>query len=86
MRLSGDLEAGTVQAADALEAAERQSRLEKALAALPARQKMALVLASFEGKSYEEIAAAMEVSLAAVESLLFRARLGLVAVLNPKKK
>ena len=82
VQLSGNLEAVTVQAADALEAAERQSRLDKALAALPARQKMALVLASFEGKSYEEIAAVMEVSLAAVESLLFRARQRLAAILK----
>ncbi len=82
VQLSGDLEAGTVQAADELEAAERQSLLENALAMLPPRQKMALVLASYEGKSYEEIAAAMEVSVAAVESLLFRARQRLAAVLK----
>lgn len=80
--LRADLEAGTVQAADELEGAERRIRLETALAALPARQKMALVLASYEEKSYEEIAAVMDVSLAAVESMLFRARRRLAAILK----
>ena len=47
---------------------------------------MALVLASFEDKSYEEIAAVMEVSVPAVESLLFRARQNLAAILRPLKQ
>jgi RNA polymerase sigma-70 factor (ECF subfamily) len=64
-------------------ATEQEARLKDALALLPVRQKMALTLASFEDKSYEEIAAAMEVSLPAVESLLFRARRNLAAVLRP---
>ena len=86
MPLTGDLAAATAQAPDELEAAERGIQLQNALASLPARQEMALILASFEGKSYEEIAAVMEVSIPAVESLLFRARQSLAAVLRPWNK
>ncbi len=83
--LAGDLEAGEIQAADDLVAREREARLRGALDALPARQRMALALASFEDKSYEEIAEAMGVSVASVESLLFRARRNLAARLRPLK-
>jgi RNA polymerase sigma factor (sigma-70 family) len=71
---------------DGLIAVERETRLRAALDSLPARQRVALALASFEDKSYEEIAAAMEVSVPAVESLLFRARQNLAAILRPLRK
>jgi RNA polymerase sigma-70 factor (ECF subfamily) len=45
-----------------------------ALGAIPARQRRALLLREFEGHSYEEIASELGVSVAAVETLLFRAR------------
>ena len=41
---------------------------------LPARQRMALVLSQYEGRSYKEIAEIMRVSVSSVESLIFRAR------------
>ena len=53
---------------------------------LPPRQRMALALASFADRSYEEIAAAMDVSVPAVESLLFRARKNLAAILRPLRQ
>jgi RNA polymerase sigma-70 factor (ECF subfamily) len=84
--LNGELEAGDPQAADGMVACEREARLRKAMASLPPRQRLALALASFEDKSYEEIAAAMGVSLASVESLLFRARQNLAAVLRPLRQ
>lgn len=86
--LTENLQAGgeAVQAGDDLVAAERESRLRRALASLPARQRVALALASFEDKSYEDIAAAMEVSVPAVESLLFRARQNLAAILRPLRE
>jgi RNA polymerase sigma-70 factor (ECF subfamily) len=86
--LAGDLPAGgeTGEVGDGQVAAERDARLRGALASLPARQRVALALASFEDKSYEEIAVAMEVSVAAVESLLFRARQNLAAILRPLKQ
>jgi RNA polymerase sigma-70 factor (ECF subfamily) len=56
---------------------ERKRRVElvrKAVDDLPDRQRMALVLSQYEGRSYKEIAEIMKVSLSAVESLIFRAR------------
>lgn len=53
---------------------ELQSVVQRALGELGERQRMALLLAKFEQCSYEEIAAALETSVPAVKSLLFRAR------------
>lgn len=56
---------------------EQKRRVEsvrKAVNALPERQRMALVLAQYEGRSYKEIADIMKVSVSSVESLIFRAR------------
>lgn len=46
----------------------------RAVEELPERQRMALILAQFEGRSYGEIAEIMKVSRSSVESLIFRAR------------
>ena len=83
--LTADLDAGVEADAAKLEARQRENLLNQAMAALPARQKMALILASFADRSYEEIAVVMEVSVPAVESLLFRARQNLAAALRPLK-
>jgi RNA polymerase sigma-70 factor (ECF subfamily) len=48
--------------------------LSEALRGLPSRQRRAIVLRDWHGLSYDEIAAEMAVSDAAVETLLFRAR------------
>jgi RNA polymerase sigma-70 factor (ECF subfamily) len=48
--------------------------LSEALRDLPSRQRRAIVLRDWQGLSYDEIAAEMAVSDAAVETLLFRAR------------
>jgi len=50
---------------------------------LPERQRIALVLSKFEDKSYKEIAKIMEISLSAVESLIFRAKEALKKKLIP---
>ncbi|MBN2345426.1 MAG: sigma-70 family RNA polymerase sigma factor [Candidatus Aminicenantes bacterium] len=81
--LAGDPEGGEPQTTDVLVVAEREALLREAMSALPARQRLALALASFEDKSYEEIAEVMDVSVASVESLLFRARRKLAAALRP---
>jgi RNA polymerase sigma-70 factor (ECF subfamily) len=83
--LLGDFAAETDPAGAEILARERENLLDKALNALPARQKMAIILANFEGKSYEEIATIMEVSISAVETLLFRARQNLGKILRPQK-
>jgi len=48
--------------------------LTHALGAIPMRQRQALLLREFQGYSYEEIASELGISVAAVETLLFRAR------------
>jgi RNA polymerase sigma-70 factor (ECF subfamily) len=53
---------------------ELQAVVQEAIGGLPERQRMALLLAKFEHCSLEEIGAAMDLSVPAVKSLLFRAR------------
>ena len=57
--------------------------LSAALAELPPQQRDAIVLREFYGLSYAEVAAALGVSGAAVESLLFRSRRRLQEQLRP---
>jgi len=54
-----------------------------ALAELPQQQRDAIVLREFYGLSYREVAAALGLSGAAVESILFRSRKRLQAQLRP---
>ncbi|MCP4230466.1 MAG: RNA polymerase sigma factor [bacterium] len=58
----------------------------KAVDGLPKRQRMALLLSQFDGYSYKEISRIMKVSLSSVESLLFRARKGLLKELTPLRE
>jgi len=53
---------------------ELVAAVRKALDALPENQRMAVVLNKWEGQSYEEIGEALNLSVPAVKSLLFRAR------------
>ena len=62
---------------------EMQSMVRKALDSLNDRQKMALNLHKFEGMSYADIGEAMEMTPAAVKSLLSRARENLKVKLEP---
>ena len=62
---------------------ELQAVVRRALATLGERQRMAVLLAKFEQCSYEEIATAMNTSVPAVKSLLFRARDQLREALKP---
>jgi RNA polymerase sigma factor (sigma-70 family) len=63
-------------------------RLPEALDAMPEQQRRALLLREWQGLSYKEIGEELELSQAAVETLLFRARRSLAAGLNeePVKK
>lgn len=61
---------------------EEQIRIERALSALPERQKTALTLCFYEGLSNADAADAMGVKLKALESLLMRAKTGLRDYLN----
>jgi RNA polymerase sigma-70 factor (ECF subfamily) len=57
--------------------------LSAALAQLPDRQRAALLLVHYEGLSYREAADAIEVTEAAVKSLIHRARATMIAELEP---
>ena len=67
-------------------AAERNGddglRLQQALGHLPEQQRMAFVLRELRGLSYREIGAEMDISLSAVETLVFRARRALAQLLT----
>lgn len=66
--------------------AELGARVDRALKALPERQRLALTLFHFEGLSQLEVGAILEVSDEAVESLLARARRALKADLAEEWK
>ena len=56
------------------EQAEREAIVRRALDALPAAQKTAVVLNRYEGLSYKQVAEVMDISVSAVESKLHRAK------------
>lgn len=60
--------------ADAMELAEEQAVLERALHRLPDHQRVPLVLFHFEQKSYQEIAATLGVSIGKVKTDIHRGR------------
>lgn len=63
----------------ALRRANVAATIDAAIAGLPERQRLALVLSHYEGCGNPEIAVALDVSVEAVESLLARARRSLKA-------
>lgn len=68
---------------DAVLRGELASVVRRAVDELPERQRTAILLEKYQGLSYEETAAAMEMSLPAVKSLLTRARVSLREKLEP---
>ena len=58
--------------------------LEDALDRMPRNQRRAILLREWQGLSYREIADDLQVSQSAVEMLIFRARRGLAAALEPE--
>jgi RNA polymerase sigma factor (sigma-70 family) len=58
--------------------------LEEALDRMPRNQRRAIVLREWQGLSYREIAEELCVTQTAVEMLIFRARRGLAAALEPE--
>ena len=71
---------------DVLARQEDKRAIRRALEALPARQRAALILRHFEDLSYQEIADAMDISVKAVERLLARARDALQVSLKEFRK
>lgn len=66
-----------VQADKLLEQKELNSIVNQAIASLPDRQRIALILHEHNGLSYKEITKVMRVSLSSVESLIHRAKVRL---------
>ena len=62
---------------------ELHMAIDSALRTLPEKERLAMVLREYEGLPYEEIAEVLGTSLAAVKSLLFRARSSLRIRLAP---
>lgn len=56
-----------------LEGHETADRIAQAVAALPDRQRLAVILLRYEGLNYRQIAEAMEMSVSAADSLIARA-------------
>ncbi|GHC49467.1 RNA polymerase sigma factor [Roseibacillus persicicus] len=54
--------------------AELRTAIDRAIEALPEKQRMAVVLRRYQDLSYEEIAAVLDLTVSAVKSQLFRAR------------
>ena len=66
--------------------ADELIRLTEALHGMPEQQRRALLLREWQGLSYREIAEELELSQAAVETLLFRARRSLAQGLTEEKE
>ena len=72
---------GRASATDTIMAANRQAALQQALAGLPERQRLAVVLRHIEGLANPEIARIMDIGTEAVESLVARGKRSLKAAL-----
>jgi RNA polymerase sigma factor (sigma-70 family) len=71
--------------ADMMQAA-RARALDEALAALPERQRVAVVLRHIEGRTNPEIAEVLQISVEAVESLIARGKRALAASLGQRRE
>jgi len=80
-RVAGALKSGSDPSSD-VEGAEIRSRVWGALDALTPEQREAFVLKHVEGRSYEEIAAVMDVSVASLKMRVHRAREALRGLLE----
>jgi len=65
-----------------VERAERLARLRRLIAALPERQREAVVLYAFEQMSYREIGESLDVPINTVKTLIHRARAALAAAVD----
>lgn len=69
----------------ALEQKENAAKLFKAIAQLPENQKIAFTLHKLEDLSYQEVSEVMKTSVAAIESLMHRAKQNLRKILEKEK-
>lgn len=76
---------GAMPAVARLIEADRTLALDRALAALPARQRQAVVLRHLDGLGNPEIAEVMDIGVEAVESLVSRGKRTLAALLSGRR-
>jgi RNA polymerase sigma-70 factor (ECF subfamily) len=74
---------GQESALDELEAKELGSAIERAIAALRPEYRACIMLRHVEGRSYEEIAATLDLPLGTVKTYIHRARHELRKALEP---
>lgn len=80
-------EVGRAPLRDPVAEAERRADLEQLVADmrdLPEQQRSALLMRELDGLSYSQLAAALDVTVPAVKSLLVRARMGLVEAIEAR--
>ncbi len=65
---------------------ERAQFIQEAIQSLPENQRTVVILYRYQNLSYQEIADALETSISAVESRLFRAKINLKKKLSPLQK
>jgi RNA polymerase sigma-70 factor (ECF subfamily) len=81
-----DLEADQENALDELEARELGSAIEQAIARLRPEYRSCIMLRHVEGRSYEEIAATLDLPLGTVKTYIHRARHELRRALEPLRQ
>lgn len=81
-----EIEDGAKSAEDQLQDQARAQALEAALQQLPERQRQAVVLRHIEGMRNPEIAAVLDLSVEAVESLTARGKRALAGILSGKRE
>ena len=79
-----EMESADVSALDALVTSERAAEVKAAIASLPDKQRVPLVLAYYEDASYDEIAAALGITRNHVGVLLLRAKRALRREMTPR--
>ena len=81
-----DIEAEQESALDELEAKELGSAIERAIGGLRAEYRACIMLRHVEGRSYEEIAATLDLPLGTVKTYIHRARHELRKALEPLRQ
>jgi RNA polymerase sigma-70 factor, ECF subfamily len=79
---AGEIADPAPSASDSAEQSERERAVTVAIAALPVRQRSAIVLTYSEGMSNAQVAEVLDTSVSAVETLLIRGKQGLRAKLS----
>jgi RNA polymerase sigma-70 factor, ECF subfamily len=82
LEAAGDIVDPTPGASEQAEQSERERQVAEAIAKLPDRQRVAIVLTYNEGMSNGEVAEALGTSVSAVETLLVRGKQNLRRALN----